>query len=54
MVYSLQRLLGELTQVPKEILLKYFTIVSEIDPVVVDSKNEIIILKMFIETGVLE
>jgi hypothetical protein len=44
----------ELTQGPKEILLKYFTILSEIDPVEVDSENEEIILKMVIDTCVLE
>jgi hypothetical protein len=44
----------ELTQLPKETLLKYFTIVSEIDPVEVDPENGEIILKMVIETGVLE
>jgi hypothetical protein len=44
----------ELTQLPKETLLKYFAIVSEIDPVEVDPENEEIILKMVIDTGVLE
>ncbi len=43
----------ELTQVAKKILLKYFAIVSEIDPVVYP-ENEEIILKMVIDTGVLE
>ena len=44
----------DLTQVPKEILQKYFTIVSEIDPLEVDSENVETILKMVIDTGVLE
>jgi hypothetical protein len=44
----------DLTQVPKEILQKFFTIVSEIDPLEVDSENVETILKMVIDTCVLE
>ncbi len=49
-IYVFQRHDFELNKEPKEKVLKYFAVLSDLDPVEVDPENEEIIKKMVIDS----